>query len=264
MRYGVLADVHGNLHALRAVLDRLRRAEVERFLCLGDLVGYGPFPNECVRMVAALPGACVAGNHDLIAVGRLSDERCGDLARTTMAGTRRVLEDDTRRYLETLPLRLSPEPGIAITHGGLGDPERYVVTKDHAAREIERLAAEHPDVRLLLVGHTHRSLVYGERSGLVLHKSAGSAQLDGAERFVLNPGAVGQARQFIARARTLVLDPSAGTATFHAVRYDTRGCGRALSARGLPPRAHIERPSVRRGVAARARRLVAGRAQRSS
>jgi predicted phosphodiesterase len=264
MRYGVLADVHGNLHALGAVLETLRRAEVDRFLCLGDLVGYGPFPNECVRMVAELPGACVAGNHDLIAVGRLGDERCGDLARTTMAWTRRVLDDDTRRYLEALPLLLCPEPGIAMTHGALGDPQRYVVTASHAVEQLERLAGEHPGVRLLLVGHTHRSLAYGERSGLVLRKGAGEAPLTPEERFVLNPGAVGQARAFLARARVLVVDTSAGTATFHAVRYDARGCSRALGARGLPARAHIERPSVRRAVVARARRLIPAGAQRSS
>jgi hypothetical protein len=74
MRYGVLADVHANLHALEAALAFLATEEVDAYLCAGDLVGYGPQPNECVRRVLGLPATCVAGNHDLIALGELSDE----------------------------------------------------------------------------------------------------------------------------------------------------------------------------------------------
>src|SRR5919197_1277514 len=69
MRYGVLADIHGNLHALQAALEELRRCDVDGWLVAGDLVGYGPHPNECVELVAGLGGTCIAGNHDLIAPG---------------------------------------------------------------------------------------------------------------------------------------------------------------------------------------------------
>ena len=81
MRFGVIADVHANLHALDAALAFLSDQDVDAYLCAGDLVGYGPFPNECVRRVRDLPGRCVAGNHDLIVLDRLSDERCVPLAR---------------------------------------------------------------------------------------------------------------------------------------------------------------------------------------
>ena len=88
MRYGVLADIHGNLHALRAALGALGREGVDRYLIAGDLVGYGPNPNECVELVAGLDAVCVAGNHDLIALDRLSDERCPELARQSLRWTR--------------------------------------------------------------------------------------------------------------------------------------------------------------------------------
>jgi predicted phosphodiesterase len=75
MRYGVLADIHGNLPALRAAVARLQAEGVDRFLCAGDLVGYGPFPNECVELVAGLDAITIHGNHDLIALGHISDAR---------------------------------------------------------------------------------------------------------------------------------------------------------------------------------------------
>src|SRR3954447_24462817 len=87
MRFAVISDVHANLHALDAALAFLATQDVDGYLCAGDLVGYGPFPNECVRRVAALGGPCVAGNHDLIAIGRLSDERCIPLAQASLRWT---------------------------------------------------------------------------------------------------------------------------------------------------------------------------------
>ena len=84
MRYGVIADVHGNLPALEAVLDALQRIGVDAYACAGDLVGYGPEPNECVETVRKLGAATVAGNHDLIALGALSEDRCERLARESL------------------------------------------------------------------------------------------------------------------------------------------------------------------------------------
>jgi predicted phosphodiesterase len=105
MRYGVIADVHANLHALDAALAFLCSQKIDAYLCAGDLVGYGPQPNECVRRVLALPGRCVAGNHDLIAVERLGSEGCSRLAQASLSWTRRVLDDDVRALLADLPDR---------------------------------------------------------------------------------------------------------------------------------------------------------------
>ena len=97
-------------------------------MCAGDLVGYGPFPNECARRVASLGGLCVAGNHDLMALGRLGDERCVAVARTTIRWTRTVLDADVRELLAGLPLDARRD-GIAVHHGAIGDPTRYVLDR---------------------------------------------------------------------------------------------------------------------------------------
>jgi predicted phosphodiesterase len=258
MRYGVLADIHGNLHALEATLRALRPERVDGYLVAGDLVGYGPFPNECVDLVRELGAVCVAGNHDLIALGRLSDRRCIRIARESLAWTRRVLREDALAYLETLPLRAEAEGGVVIAHGSLDDPEQYVTRPEQKAEQLERLKAEHPDARVLLLGHTHRARAWNEQRGALSARGRAPLAL-GAQAWLLNPGAVGQSRELRARARFLVLDLARGQATFHAIRYDSGGCRRALRRNGLPPRAYHLRPSPVRALSRRVRRALRGR-----
>lgn len=240
MRYGLLSDIHANLDALRAALVVLRRERVDAFLCAGDLVGYGPFPNECVEVVADLGAGCVAGNHDLMALGLLQDTNCIALARETMKWTRSVLRDDTRRYLETLPLRLQPEPSTVIAHGSLDDPQSYIVRPRQAIEELDRLGTLHPTADFLVVGHTHAAAVVGRQTGA--RAALGGVSLSASERYLLNPGSIGQSREREAVARFAVLDLEERSATFFAIPYDIDGCRRALRQRGLPVDACHLRP----------------------
>lgn len=143
MRIGVIADVHANLPGLEAVLGALEGAGVDTYLCAGDLVGYGPWPNECVERVAALPGLCVAGNHDLIATDRLGDDRCEPLARTTLAWTREHLGSYARAYLEALPLsaRLEDILLTALVLDRTSGEARFLAVAYDTARVRRALAA---------------------------------------------------------------------------------------------------------------------------
>ena len=261
MRYGVIADVHGNLHALESALDVLGRVGVDRYLCLGDLVGYGPFPNECVRRVAELDAVVVAGNHDLIAAERLSDERSAPFARESLRWTREVLEADVRHVLERLPLVARPEPAIVMAHGSLEDPERYVTRSEQVHRELDLLRREHPEASLLLLGHTHHAAASGERSGPLLRRGRGTLTLPRDERVLLNPGSVGQSRELSPNGRVAVLDGGSGEVTFFPVRYDVAACRAALRARGRPAGSCHRKPYTLRAMAKRTRRL-AGRTGR--
>ena len=241
MRFAVIADVHANLHALDAALAFLSDQDVDAYLCAGDLVGYGPFPNECVRRIRDLPGRCVAGNHDLIVIGRLSDERCVPLARTSLRWTRTVLGPEERAFLAGLPSGAS-EGAVALRHGSVVDPREYVLTEAQAAaclRDLDRFA---PGTDILILGHTHRPMAFSERGGWLLRESTGDVSLPRGEAIALNPGAVGQSRSRDPRARVAVLDVEARVAAFHAVPYDVAGCRQALRDRGLPPQScHVPR-----------------------
>jgi predicted phosphodiesterase len=249
VRYAVLADIHANLHALEAVLSALEGERIDAHIVAGDLVGYGPLPDECVAAVAGLDAVAVAGNHDLIALGRLDDAGCIALARRSLRWTRETMSAATRAQLEALPGTATAGGEVAVAHGSLDDAREYTTQPEQAVRQLARLDAEHGGARLLVLGHTHRPWACSG-SGRVLTPGAGGVlDLREVERCVLNPGAVGQARERRVRARFLVLDTERREAVFHAVPYDVAGCRAALRERGLPPRAYVLRRSLLRGAA---------------
>ena len=242
MRYGVIADIHANLPALRAVLDTFATRGVERFIVAGDLVGYGPHPNECVEVVANLGAACVAGNHDLIVLGRLSDERCIGLARESLSWTASVLHPDTRAFLADLPLRANVGGRIEVAHGSLDDPQEYI-TPRQAVPQLARLEAARGESALLVLGHTHRAFACALRTGQLRIADGKVVTLPRQQPTLLQPGAVGQSRELRARARCMVLDEEARQVVFLAVPYDLEACRRSLRRAGLSPASCHLRPS---------------------
>ena len=252
MRFGVIADVHANWHALDAALAFLARENIAAYLCAGDLVGYGPLPNEAAARVLSLPGHTVAGNHELIALGAIGDARCTEFARSSLRWTRETLQPDIRERLARLPRRLLVECGVALAHGSWEDPQEYVRTPREAQGVLRRLALQHPEVHIMIVGHTHLPLAVGERTGSLPSRERRWIELPIGDRVLLNPGAVGQTRSGPPRARVMILDLEANRVAFHALRYDIRGCRRSLRDQGLPRHScHLPEPWSERG-----RRLI--------
>ncbi len=249
MRYGLISDVHANLPALEAALAALAGEEVQKLLCAGDLVGYGPHPNECVERLRELGVRCVAGNHDLVAIGRLSLERTDALARRTLEWTRDAISPATREFLTKLP-PLVAEEGLVVTHGAIGDPQEYVRTDTQAQGQLECLAREYPAARILVLGHTHVPRAYAAGPGALRPRPGGRVRLDGSGPFLLNPGSVGQARERLPVARAAVLDLARGEARFLTLRYDHARTVADLVACGLPPRAAHRKPTLRRRAGA--------------
>ena len=250
MRYGVISDVHSNLHALEAVLGTLEREGVDAIVCAGDLVGYGPHPNECVARIASLDPApvVIAGNHDLMAIGRLPTDDLGPLPRQTIDWTSDVLDGDARRYLEALPDSEVTGDGVVVAHGSLDDPVEYVFDAAAAAEQLALVAERHPDARVLVLGHTHIQRAFGQDGDLA---PDGEVAI-GDRRWLLNAGSVGQSRERRALARALVLDLDRSVARFLALDYDVRATERDLRAAGLPEHACHLAP----GRAARVRRKL--------
>ena len=257
MRYGVLADIHANLPALQVAIAALRERNPDGWLVAGDLVGYGAQPNECIEAVASLDPLCVAGNHDLIALGELSEERCIELARVSLRWTRAALSADSRGWLTALPRRVEAPGGVVMAHGSLDDPEEYTVTRGQALPQLDRIEREGRHV--LVLGHTHRPWAFSRSTGprgrrLPLRLPAGEGTL-------LNPGAVGQSRELRVRARALLIDTSAGVAEFLALPYDVGAAQAAMRHAGLSERGVQLRPSapgmVRRALRGALERVLA-------
>jgi putative phosphoesterase len=261
MRLGLFADVHGNLHALDRVLEVLATEQVDVYACAGDLVGYGPYPNECVERVTALGATCVAGNHDLIATGRLDPEGIGTLARRSLGWTARELRPETEDVLRGLPLTARIGP-VLIAHGSVDDPSLYV-TPERAADELERLERTRR-ASVLVLGHTHRPAAFGSESGELLSHRSGTVSFTPSETVLLNPGSVGQSRERRPVARFAVLDLAERRADFRDTSYDHHACRRALRERGLPPRSYHRNPDGARAGLGRLRRRARRLARKSS
>ena len=231
MRVAVVSDIHSNLHALEAVLAAIEAEAPDELWCLGDLVGYGPRPNECCAAIAERADICLAGNHDLAVRGTIDLAEFGGEAAVAAGWTRDVLEPQAQELLE----RLEPEGaahGVALYHGSARDPIWEYVLSDEAALATLELAGS----QLVLVGHSHVALRVVQ-SGDELDGGVAPAGTEvevGDVRALLNPGSVGQPRDGDPRAAYLLLDLDAQHASFRRVEYDVKRTQREMRDAGLP------------------------------
>ena len=229
MRIAVISDIHGNLHALEAVLESIAEEAPEKVWCLGDLVGYGPRPNRCCALVAERAELCLIGNHDLGVLGRLDLDEFTPDAAASARWTAEVLSDESRAYLEPLEPQAVRED-VELYHASPRDPIWEYVLSPQVAR-ASLAATEAP---LVLVGHSHVPLRYGwEQQALALCEEGTQVDL-ARERWLLNPGSVGQPRDGDARAAYMLLDLDAKRAEFRRVRYEIAKTQAEIRERGLP------------------------------
>lgn len=230
MQIAVVSDVHSNLAALEAVLSAIDAAPPDEIWCLGDVVGYGPRPNECCEIVESRADLCLGGNHDLAVRGTIDlSEFRGDAA-VAARWTREVLTEPARAFLD----RLEPEgerDEVALYHGSARDPVWEYVLSDEAAAATLAVSP----FPLVLVGHSHVALEVEWRDDMLTGGLAPEGtRVDVRDRVLLNPGSVGQPRDGEWRAAYLLLDREAETATFHRVEYDVERTQAEMRAAGLP------------------------------
>ena len=231
MRVAVVSDIHGNLHALRAVLDAVAAEEVDALWCLGDLVGYGPRPNECCAEVERAASLCLVGNHDLGVLGRIPLAEFSDDAAAAARWSQSVLSAEARAFLERLP-SLDAAEDVELFHASPRDPVWEYVLSDEVALTAFRLTS----APVVLVGHSHVALAFVLENGAVDGAVVpGGAEIDLADgRFILNPGSVGQPRDGDPRAAYLVLDLDARRALHRRVAYPIERTQEEIRERGLP------------------------------
>lgn len=249
MRVLVLSDIHANLSALEAVLDDARRFEwqgrsgFDTIWSLGDVVGYGPWPNECIARLQAYPDHVrVAGNHDWAALGRIEIEDFNPEARKAVLWTRSELNSASLSYLAALPDQPLLRDQYTITHASPRHPVWEYINNAAIAAEN----AAYFDSPYCLVGHTHMPRMYR----LIADDNNGAAprctvyapvynrdiELAGPHSLIINPGSVGQPRDNDPRAAYSLLDVEKARWCFRRVRYDVESTQAALRKAGSPER----------------------------
>lgn len=236
MRYAVLADVHANLEALEAVLGEVARCRVDRIIGLGDFVGYHANPNECLDLLRKSGMEAVAGNHDLVAVGRATADLFSRRARQAIDWTTGRVEPEHRQYLSALPEVAIVDGDFVICHGSLRSPHQYVTSAAQAIEVFHDLRDRYGSRRLCFFGQTHRPIVYrwdGMEAPVVEALRGNEVNLEASRWYAINPGSVGQSRDGDPRASFLVYDSAARQIRFHRVEYDYEACRRKVLAAGL-------------------------------
>jgi predicted phosphodiesterase len=231
MRVAVISDIHANLHALEAVLADLDTQSPAAVWCLGDLVGYGPRPNECCAIVAERADVCLVGNHDLACLGRVDIAMFNFDAAAAASWTQDVLTADSRAYLESLASSAATEHA-QLFHASARDPVWEYILSDEAALATFLLTT----AQLVLVGHSHFALSIVYEGGRVAGGLApdGSEHPVGSSRVLLNPGSVGQPRDGDPRAAWLLLDFDRMFGSFRRVAYPIERTQREMREAGLP------------------------------
>jgi predicted phosphodiesterase len=232
MRIAVLSDVHGNLPALEAVLEALK--PYDAVWQLGDIVGYGPQPDEVVARLADEKAIGVRGNHDSAAIGELDTDAFNDDARTAVEWTADRISSETRSWLAALPLRTVDQP-FTLVHGSPRDPTwEYVFSAGVARANLPAFETRH-----CLVGHTHVPLVFRERKNGGMETTVARAdatfKLDGA-RAIVNPGSVGQPRDGDPRASAMLLDTEKHRVEWRRVEYPIERTQKLMADLDLPVR----------------------------
>lgn len=232
MTYGLISDIHGNLEALDAVLAELRG--VSAFLCLGDIVGYGADPGACIERIRKLPHLiCVAGNHDLAAIGNYDLDWFNPYARAAVEWTAEQLSPSHRAYLASLPLTAHADSAIMV-HGALPNEMDYITTPEEARRCFDAMPAD-----LIFIGHTHIAEFYRTKRRTRLPEqiplwSGGRVGLANGFRYIINTGAIGQPRDGNSEASFGLWEVASKTVEVKRVKYDIASTQAKMRKAGLP------------------------------
>jgi len=231
MRYAVPSDVHSNWEALEAVLSYLEKIKYNKVVFLGDFVGYGANPNECLSLLKEIVDIAVLGNHDFAILNPEESKYFNPYAREAIMWTRSILNRDNLEYLHSLPLLEEIEEGIITVHSTPIKPERweYLLSVNEAFLQFSIFEG-----KIALFGHSHipgAFLMEKEEIGVAVGKNL---ILKANARYFINPGSVGQPRDLDPRASFGILDTTEGIFEWHRVEYDIYKAQEKIVKAGLP------------------------------
>lgn len=229
MKIGILGDIHGNLEALTAVLEEMDRVGVKKFISVGDVVGYGADPIECLRTLRKLDTVIVAGNHDQAVCGQLSLDYFNSYARQSALWTRKQLDENWLAFLRGLPL-LQIVENFTVVHATLYNPEKfeYIQTTYDASLSFER-----QKTNLAFIGHSHVPMVFYKKGRIEFGPHA-EIRINEAEKTLVNVGAIGQPRDENPDAVCAYYDTDEGLVRLSRVSYDIERAASKILKAGLP------------------------------
>jgi predicted phosphodiesterase len=231
MRYAIISDIHGNLAALEKVLQKISSLECDRVVCLGDVVGYGPYPNECVEIVREQSDIVIMGNHDHAAIGLTDTNDFNQWAREAVAWTAVVLSERSRQFLSQLPFEYKGDD-LLFVHATPCKPSRwnYILNLWEAKKNFGCF-----EEKICFVGHSHIpvSFISNVKNDLSL-STDNPLKIREEFRYIINVGSVGQPRDGDSKAAFVVYDSDVDQAELMRVSYDVSFTQEAMIKFHLP------------------------------
>jgi len=233
MRFGIFSDVHANIEALSAVMEALRQERVDRYYCLGDVVGYGASPNECADIVRRVAEVTILGNHDAAVAGRMDYSYYYEAARQALDTHANQLSPDNMAWLKSLPYKHElNDVGLHLCHGSpLRIEEFEYIFAPEQARECLGMWEDLGD--LTLIGHSHLCKVFALRPGEVEELPPRRFQLRNGWKYIVSVGSVGQPRDYDNRASYTIFDTDKREFEFKRVEYDIESAASKIFAGNL-------------------------------
>ena len=234
MRYAVISDIHSNLTAFQAVLQDIEaRGGFELIWCLGDIVGYGPDPRECIELLRQYDHICVAGNHDLGSIGKIGIDDFNPEAAVACRWTGQQLDQQDMDYIANLPF-IKIDGDFTLAHGSPREPIwEYVISVP-----VAKASFKYFSTNFCLVGHSHVPMVFeaiATRGDCLVHEFPVDTPLSlNGNRLVINPGGVGQPRDGDPRASYAIYDSDREVIWHHRVSYDIASVQQRMREYGLP------------------------------
>jgi len=228
VKFAVVSDIHGNLEAFQTTLDYLHQHHISKIICLGDLVGYGPNPNECVELAQKHCTVTVMGNHDHAVLGLTDIDYFNEYARAAVLWTRRSLHRYLKGYLENLPMTYE-ENDFLFVHSSPVDPsEWYYIFSEAEARQNFKAVPN----RVIFIGHSHVPVVFSLEKGRLFEQHL---RLDiENDRYIINVGSVGQPRDGDPRSSFTIVDDQSKTVEYVRLEYPVEKTHQKILDAGLP------------------------------
>ncbi len=232
MIYGIISDVHGNLEALLAVLKSIKSygEKIEKIICLGDIVGYGADPAECIIITREVSDVILAGNHDFAVCGLTDIDDFNDYAKKAVLWSREALDEDQINFLKGLPLKHS-EKNVDFVHSSLHRSESWRYLSGTPDTYIDFQIMEK---KVLFVGHTHVPVIFENAGVEVKRLNLSRLSLNPKKKYIINPGSVGQPRDGDPRASFAVFNEKNKSVEIVRVEYEIEKAQKKILNAGLP------------------------------
>ncbi len=229
----LLADIHSNLEALCSVQEAVKKIAPDKVICLGDIVGYGACPQECIDIVKANNWQVIAGNHDWAVSGKIGIDSFNPYAKEAVIWTKDRLTADYKVYLKNLPL-ISGYDGLTAIHASLYKPEEFKYLDNYFAVNRDFSLLNQINKQTLFAAHTHIPSVF-IRKGASLYKDySQTIELKDKFKYIINVGSVGQPRDRNPAGCICVYDTGKNTLNFVRVKYDIKKTQKSIIKAGLP------------------------------